>query len=577
MNRTSNRHARRTVPRLLPMALLGLAGIAHADAPGTAPAIAGSLALPAESVHRDGDDLLTAGLGMDGLRGAIPALANPDTPTFAELRRRAVWTNWRGIADVSATSGLGTAYGDLRPVPGREFHGRATVPGASHPHRLLLQLPDAFDRQRPCLVVTASSGSRGVYGAIALAGGWGLPRGCAVAYTDKGAGTDWRRVPVEGGDDAVHVPHAHSGDHPEADWGHHVLQAARFGREVLVRETDIDPDALVVIAAGVSNGAGAVLRAAGDDAADGRGIEGAPRIDGVVAVSPNIHVDGAHSLFDVATQAALMMPCALAAPAFDGDPLLRPGGTLPPAYAAGCVALEAHGQIDGDDLTAQATSAWNAMQAAGWTDAAMRAGSLSVAFDLWRAVAAGYASAYVRAPADAMPLGYRYAVRDAQGAPVAVTPIEAALWWSDSSGIPPGNGVVLLDPPGDDGRMAGLLGLRALAKDDAAVRDAIAATRALPPHDGLPILLLHGLDDGLVPEWTTSAPYSVLAREHGARLGYWRIARAQHFDAFLGNPALAARYVPLMPEAYAALDAMLAHLRDGAPLPGDRTIGAPTP
>ena len=251
MNRTSNRHARRTVPRLLPMALLGLAGIAHADAPGTAPAIAGSLALPAESVHRDGDDLLTAGLGLDGLRGAIPALANPDAPTFAELRRRAVWTNWRGIADVSANSGLGSAYGDLRPVPGREFHGSATVPGAAHPHRLLLQLPDRFDRDRPCLVVTASSGSRGVYGAIALAGGWGLPKGCAVAYTDKGAGTDWRRVPLEGGEEAVHVPHAHSGDHPEADWGRHVLQAAAFGREVLVRETAIDPDTLVVIAAGV--------------------------------------------------------------------------------------------------------------------------------------------------------------------------------------------------------------------------------------------------------------------------------------------------------------------------------------
>jgi hydroxybutyrate-dimer hydrolase len=541
------------------------------------PAIAGTLAPPVESDHRDGDDLLTAGLGLEGLRGPMPSLADADAPTFAELRRRAIWTNWRGIADVSASGGLGSAYGDLRPVPGREFHGSATVPGAKHPHRLLLQLPDAFDRDRPCLVVTASSGSRGVYGAIALAGGWGLPHGCAVAYTDKGAGTDWRRVPIDDGDDAVHVPHAHSGDHPEADWGRHVLQAAAFGRDVLVRETGIAPDALIVIAAGVSNGAGAVLRAAGDDAANGRGIEGPPRLDGVVAVSPNIHVEGARPLFDVATQAALLMPCALAAPQFDGDALLRPGGAMPPAYAAACSALATHGQIAGGDVAAQATNAWNAMQVAGWTDAAMRAGALTVAFDLWRAVVAGYASAYRRTPAGAMPLGYRYAVRDAQGAPIAATPAEAALWWSDSSGIPPGNGVVLLDPPGDDGRMAGLLGLRALATDDATVRAAIAATRTLPPRESLPILLLHGLDDGLVPEWTNSAPYAAFAREHGARLSYWRIARAQHFDTFLGNPALAARYVPLMPQAYAALDAMLAHLRAGAPLPGDRTIQAPAP
>lgn len=560
----------RALVAIRPMTLALLALLGSGAAQAEVPAIANTVAVPTTSAHRDGDDLLTAGLGIDGLRGPIPSLADAAAPTFAELRRRAVWTNWRGIADVSPTGGLGTAYGDLRPVPGREFHGSATVPGAKHPHRLLLQLPDSFDRERPCLVVTASSGSRGVYGAIALAGGWGLPKGCAVAYTDKGAGTDWRRVPVEGGDDAVHVPHAHSGDHPEADWGRHVLQAAAFGSEVLVRETRIDPDALIVIAAGVSNGAGAVLRAAGDEAADERRIDGAPRLDGVVAVSPNIHVDGARPLFDVATHAALLMPCALAAPHFDDDGLLRPGAAMPPAYAASCAALVAAGQIEGDDVAAQATNAWTAMQAAGWTDAAMRAGSVSVAFDLWRAVAAGYASAYARAPADGMPLGYRYAVRDAQGAAVQPSPAEAALWWSDSSGIPPGNGVLLLDPPGDNGRMAGLVGLRALATGDATVRDAIAATRALPPRDGLPILLLHGLDDGLVPEWTTSAPYAAFAREHGARLGYWRIERAQHFDAFLGNPSLAARYVPLMPQAYAALDAMLAHLREGAPLPADR-------
>ena len=55
----------------------------------------------------------------------------------------------------------------------------------------MVQLPDAFDAGKRCVVVTASSGSRGIYGAIAVAGAWGLPRGCAVAYTYKGAGTDY--------------------------------------------------------------------------------------------------------------------------------------------------------------------------------------------------------------------------------------------------------------------------------------------------------------------------------------------------------------------------------------------------
>jgi len=65
------------------------------------------------------------------------------------------------------------------------------VPGAKHPHRVLLQVPDAFDAVKRCVVVAASSGSRGIYGAIAVAGAWGLPKGCAVAYTDKGAGSDY--------------------------------------------------------------------------------------------------------------------------------------------------------------------------------------------------------------------------------------------------------------------------------------------------------------------------------------------------------------------------------------------------
>ena len=38
-----------------------------------------------------------------------------------------------------------------------------------------------------------------------------------------------------------------------------------------------------------------------------------PRIDGVVAVSPNIHVEGARPLFDVTTHGALLMPCAWSA------------------------------------------------------------------------------------------------------------------------------------------------------------------------------------------------------------------------------------------------------------------------
>lgn len=218
-----------------------------------------------ETAHCGSDDLLSAGLGLDGLRAPPPAFADPKTPSAQELRRRAIHTSWRGIADLGPLGGFGRVYGAVPPVPGREFSAFARVPGARAPHRVLAQIPDAFDARTRCLVVAASSGSRGVYGAIALAGAWALPRGAAVVYTDKGAGSGYydldsatgvaldgtRRSRDEDGGAAhdalefapdgvraasgVAIKHAHSGDHPEADWGRHVLQAAAFGLAMLDR------------------------------------------------------------------------------------------------------------------------------------------------------------------------------------------------------------------------------------------------------------------------------------------------------------------------------------------------------
>ena len=80
----------------------------------------------------------------------------------------------------------------------------------------------------------------------------------------------------------------------------------------------------------------------------------------------------------------------------------------------------------GDTLDAQQKDALAKLHAAGWTDAALRAGSISVAFDLWRAVAVGYASAYGRYAFDAHPCGYRYSAQNADGSPRAATAAERA-------------------------------------------------------------------------------------------------------------------------------------------------------
>lgn len=537
--------------------------------------------------HRDQDDLLTGGLGLAGLQSLQPpGFADAAHPAPLELRRRALWSNWRGIADLAPGGGYGTLYGSLAPVPGREFSALARLPGASQPHRVLVQLPDAFDARKRCVVVTASSDSRGVYGAIAVAGAWGLPRGCAVAYTDKGTGTDYFDLdagqgiaddgtvaPVDGGlafaptpasGSGIAYKHAHSQGNPEADWGRHVKQAAEFALATLNAQRPQDGpftfDNTRVIAVGISNAGGAVLRAAEDEA---------PWLDAVVAGEPNVLAEGhgARTLYDYTTEAALLMPCAL--------PQL--GIPAMPGLEAKCSALAAHGVLSGATYQAQQQDALARLRAAGWTDAALRAGAISVGFDLWRAIAVGYASAYGRYPHDAHPCGYRYAALNADFSPRAATAAERAAWIADGSGIPPGAGVGIVDPqPLADLGLTGLQCLRGLwtgdGDDARRVRAGIEATRAAPPRAGLPVVVIHGTDDGLVPQAFSSVPYVAMAKAAGRDVRYWQVRNVQHFDAFLGLPHMAAAYLPLLPYVYAALDRVDAHLDGKGALPDDAVI-----
>ena len=583
--------------------LLG-ASLAGAGSASPAPRATDMTDILRVSEHRHGDDLLSAGLGLEGLRAMVPpAFADAAHPTAAELRRRAIWSSWRGIADLSPGGGFGTLYGAMGEVPGREYATLARVPGARQPHRVLVQVPDAFDAGKRCVVVAPASGSRGVYGAIAVAGPWALPRGCAVAYTDKGAGSDYvdldARIGVRldgtpgrlgeasdlafapdvpEGATGVAFKHAHSQDNPEADWGRHVKQAAQFALTALgqafPQAAPFTFDNTRVIAVGISNGGGAVLRAAE--------LEG-DWLDAVVAGEPNVYVDGhgSRALYDYTTEAALLMPCALLdlpAESLPQPPLLEP---LRPFWQARCASLKAAGVIEGADTAAQARSAHDRLRAAGWSEQALIAGTASAGFDLWRAVAVTYASAYGRHGIGEHPCGFAFSAQNPDFSPRPATDAERGSWWSDASGIPPGNGVGILDPKlaPPDLTLAGLQCLRGLytGQEPAAraVQAGIGATRALPPRAGLPVLVVHGMDDGLVPEAFSSTPYLAAARAAGRQdVRYWQVRNAQHFDAFLGFPAYGARYAPLLPYVHAALDRVWAHLEGQGSLPADAVIEA---
>ena len=118
--------------KLVAVAVASMAALAGCGSGGDSappPPLPDLNALPAGIVNITGpatydgsaDDLLTAGLGKTGLAGTAPGVADASNPTAAELRRRAIYTNYRGVLDITAAGGYGTLYGPsvtfFLPVP----------------------------------------------------------------------------------------------------------------------------------------------------------------------------------------------------------------------------------------------------------------------------------------------------------------------------------------------------------------------------------------------------------------------------------------------------------------------------
>ncbi|MCB1606984.1 MAG: hydrogenase [Xanthomonadales bacterium] len=542
-----------------------------------------------QSVHRDADDLLSAGLGLAGLQAPPAAFADPEKPTTAEARRRAILQNWKGIADLSPLGGYGSTYGGVPSVPGREYSAFALIPGATSPHRVLAQVPDQFDRKARCLVVSPASGSRGVYGGIAVGGAWGLARGCAVVYTDKGAGTgffdletgtgvalDGTRATVDqqplefvsaGTGPGVAFKHAHSGDNPEADWGRHTLQALQFGLHALdlafPEQAPFTPENTRIIGIGVSNGGGALLRAAE--------LDQQRWFDAVIAGEPNITPPNGRALLDYALEAAIYQPCAwYAAPK-------GPQLAFPQAMQAGaerrCRALVERGMLHGDDLAAQSADALARLRQSGWDEDALSQMGVLVAIDVWRAVIATYLQSYARVGPDNPQCGYRFSELGTDGQPKTSSAAVQALWWSDASGVAPTANVAIVDgaAEGDDPTLPGLLCAQALRSADLAMAGPITTSISQTLGNARPLsprtLIVHGQQDGLIPSRWAAHAYVEAAQANGIRIPTYSVPHAQHFDAFLFLPSVSATQLPLLPYVYQAADRAWASLTQGTPLP----------
>jgi hydroxybutyrate-dimer hydrolase len=450
--------------------------------------------------HYDGvtNDLLTAGLGKTGLGSAVPPpVADPLNPNAEELRRLAIYNNYRALVDPTPGGGYGTLYGPNVTANGTETTSEGLIAGDEYITfekgggrrrnvTMMVQIPDSFDPANACIVTAPSSGSRGVYGAIATAGEWGLKRGCAVAYTDKGTGTGAHNLQTNtvnlirgeradaavAGDDSNFTAdvraseraafnaatpnrfafkHAHSQQNPEKDWGRNVLRSIEFAFDVLNekfahRQIRITKRNTIVIASSVSNGGGAsVLAVEQDD-------EGL--IDGLAVGEPNVNPKfsprfsivqagrepvSAHSrpLIDYITLVNVFQGCANLANAT--APL-----NLAPSEGR-CAELQAKGLLTATTLPEQAAEAQKIIN-----DFGILPEQNLVQPGYWfanvpQAISVTYANTYGRFSVLDNLCEYSFGATTPAGLPEPLPATNEAAIFGTSNGIPPTSGVALIN------------------------------------------------------------------------------------------------------------------------------------
>ena len=450
-------------------------------------------------------DLLTGGIGRTGLgAAAAPAYAAPANPTALELRRNALYSNYRGLVDFSVNGGYGSLYGPNVTATGSVTTSEGLIPGREYVAALddgsgrkktviAVQVPDSFDTAAPCVVLGPSSGSRGVYGAIATAGEWGLKHGCAVALTDAGKGvglydmmddsvnridgtratrsdagvlnffaaniTDAARTAYNAVfPNRLALKQVHSQLNPEKNWGNDTLAAARYALFVLndrygsfANPVRFNAGNTIIIAGSASNGGAAVLRAA---ELDSSGL-----IRGVVASEPVTEMPGTtgygiqfggvavagygKTLGDFTTYGNLYQPCAALAPGAAMTEVsifnyIQLAGMTARATAR-CTGLAAKGLVTGADTATQALDALNKLRAYGWTPDNDQMHNAHYALGNGPILSAMYPVMYGRFSVLDNVCNTSFAAVDATGAPVAVSATAKAQSFATGNGT--ANGV----------------------------------------------------------------------------------------------------------------------------------------
>ncbi len=597
-------------------------------------------------------DGVTNGL-LTGKAGSLQALvtyALPAAPTAADLRTAALQSSYTGLLDVTPAGGFGTYYGKLTAGAnaGAEYIAVADDGSGTQNVTVAVAIPANFDRTKPCLVAIPSSGSRPVYGEMGTIGEWALNKGCAVALTDKGTGMgvhDLERdqafaidgTPVSAGtrkdltfnanlaDDLASfkaanpnrfaLKHAHGKQNPEKDWGRFTLQAIRTGLYVLNKHfapAEFQPSNTMVIAASISNGGGAALRAAEQDSDR--------LIAGVVAAEPQINLPenagvtvrrggsavgiAGRPLLDYTTFAGLYQSCAVQSDALKATSAF----VIAPFAANRCATLKTMGLVNGGTLQEQSADALARLHAYGWEPEADLLHDSHAGSEFADLVSHTYMNAYARASVKDSLCGLSVAGIDA-AFKVPVAPGAAAMRgaWASGGGLGYLAGAYNIAYDNSVGGPAlYLLGVSPSSKQPDLSADAVACMRRMATNAasgnvaigaaeqavaarvrsgidevrvngnlrGKPVVILHGRSDALLPVNHTSRPYMALnARVDGAStVRYYEVTDANHFDALVG--LYPRTLVPLHVYTLRALDLMYAKLASGAELPASQVVRA---
>jgi len=588
------------------------------------------------------DDLVTAGVGQTALLGtaAIPTYADPANPTAAELRRAAIARRY------DKASGEGVYYGGnidpvtLTQVPGegkiagREFLAYNDDGSGKKNVAMLLQVPDSFDVDSPCVLVVAVPSAFRIYTAIET-GAWGLRRNCAAVYTDKGGGNGIHELSsdtvlrIDGTNadpNVIGIDSHYTSDlvgtrrtdylaqYPNrvsvkpygkrntfAEWGSDVVAAAKFA---IYQLNEIYGETLqdgkksarftkgntLVILRGNSSGGGAAMMGA---EADKEGW-----IDGVVVAQPQVQPKAddrvtvrrggrdiksrGMTVIEHLTLTSSFMNCAaMADPAAPGYSMVANGANV-------CASLKDKGLLTGSKLAEQAMEARRFLFDIGFDpDGAPYLPINAAANPL--PPAHSIASAFGRLGVEDNLCDFTVSLTvDSNGKPSAPSQQQKATMWVTGGGYAPQliyensvSGAVAfrrgISPSTgrQDYSLDGALCLRNMmtGTSEMARRIQEGAKGVLANGDvhGKPMIVIHGREDSRVPATLTSRMWMGLnSLVEGAA------SRVRYIEitntSHVGSPLLKSRVVPLAYYEQQALNMMWDHLKKGTPLPKHQVV-----